>query len=300
MVSSERDPVKDSTSAKAEHKDSSQDIHHDNEGQLNRTSTLPSSLQRASTTPDLSAASSTANSPKSSREPSPVRPQFKTAASANSRLTRSRKNSHEPSPNRGSTTNNPHIPTVPSAAAIQRALSVAGTPQLQPSGTQDIKGDTNKQHQRPAKGSNLTPQANGIPPRLKSPPPPISASKVALAPQKRFESAPTNPSIVLERATSTIRSSTEPGTDGGKDTISSGMRTPVRGISAAGPTLETVQESSLPATPAIGTGRSQHVKQSLVRKFLSICYPFLSVSRASRHVLAVSALDARLSARCMT
>lgn len=35
----------------------------------------------------------------------------------------------------------------------------------------------------------------------------------------------------------------------------SGMRTPVRGISGNGPALETVQESSLPVTPAIATGR---------------------------------------------
>ncbi len=35
------------------------------------------------------------------------------------------------------------------------------------------------------------------------------------------------------------------------------MRTPSRGITASGSTLETVQESSLPATPAIGTGLAQ-------------------------------------------
>ena len=251
----------DLTSAEAENKDSGRNSRNDNQGQLNRTSTLPGSLQRASTTPDLSAASSTTNSPESSREPSPVRPQAKTAVSANSRLTRSRKNSQDFSPNRGPSTSNSHIPTVLSAAAIQRALSVAGTPQLQLSGTQDIRGDTNKQQQKPAKGSNLAAQASGILPPPKSPPPPVSASKASLAPQKRFESAPTTPSIVLERATPTLKSSTELGTDGDKDTIPSGMRTPVRGISAAGPTLETVQESSLPATPAIGTGRSQHGKQ---------------------------------------
>lgn len=251
----------DAMSAEAENMDSDKTNHDDTEGQLKQISAFPGSLQRASTTPDLSAASSTTNSPKSSREPSPVRPQPKTAISANSRLTRSRKNSQDFSPNRGPSTANSHIPTVPSAAAIQRALSVAGTPQLQPSGIQEAKGDTNKQQQKPAKGSNLTAQSSGIPPRLKSPPPPIVASKASLPPQKRFESTPTTPSIVLERATLTTKSSIELGADGDKDMVSFGMRTPVRGTSAAGPTLETVLESSLPATPAIGTGRSQHGKQ---------------------------------------
>lgn len=262
-TSAERDPFMDFASAEAETKDSRQNSHNDDEGQLKQPSRLPGSLQRASTTPDLSAASSTTSSPKSSRQPSPVRPQPKTAISANSRLTRSRKNSQDFSPNRGPSTANSHFSTVPSAAAIQRALSVAGTPQLQPSGTQDAKGDTNKQQQpKLAKASSLTAQASGIPPRLKSPPPPISASKASLAPQKTFESAPTTPSIVLERTTALTKASTELVADGDKDTRSSGMRTPVRGISAAGPTLETVQESSLPATPALGTGRSQHGKQS--------------------------------------
>lgn len=36
------------------------------------------------------------------------------------------------------------------------------------------------------------------------------------------------------------------------------MRTPVRGPSVSGPTLETVQESSDPATPAIGATKIHH------------------------------------------
>ena len=264
MASSEAKPVMGSSRAEVENKHSSQDSHNDNEGEpqdSRQTSTLPGPLKRASTTPDLSAASSTTTSPKHSREASPIRPQLKPAASANSRTTRSRKNSQDFSPNRGPGIASSHFPTVPSAAAIQRALSVAGTPQLQPSGNQDSKGEAHKL-QRPGKAPNTIPQTSSIPPRLKSPPPPVNANKTSSVSQRQLESAPATPSIVLERATPISRSSVELDPDGDKDTVPSGMRTPVRGISGAGPTLETVQESSLPTTPAIATGRSQHGKQS--------------------------------------
>ena len=61
---------------------------------------------------------------------------------------------------------------------------------------------------------------------------------------------------MLERATPTATSIIQ--TDGVDDGVvdRAGMRTPNKGLSASGSTLETVQESSLPATPAIGTGWS--------------------------------------------
>lgn len=216
--------------------------------------TLPSSLKRASTTPDLSAASSTTTSPKTSREASPVRPQLKPTVSANSRLTRSRKNSTDFSPNRGPGSAGSHIPTVPSAAAIQRALSVAGTPQLQAPASHDIKGDAPKV-QKASQRTTPSAQSGANIPRVRSPPPPLNANKASLAIPKKAESAPTTPSIILERATPTSRSSADLDAES-KESISSGMRTPVRGTSGNGPALETVQESSLPATPAIGTGRT--------------------------------------------
>ena len=217
---------------------------------------FPSSLKRASTTPDLSAASSTTTSPKTSREPSPVRLQLKSAVSANSRMARSRKNSTDFSPNRGPGTAGSHIPTVPSAAAIQRALSVAGIPQLQSSVNQDIKGDPQKV-QKPGSRPATNAQSGGNIPRVRSPPPPVNASKAALAIPKKADSAPATPSIVLERATPSARSSVDSDAES-KESGPSGMRTPARGTSGSGPTLETVQESSLPATPAIGTVRSQN------------------------------------------
>ena len=222
--------------------------------------TFPTSLKRASTTPDLSAISSSTTSPKSSREASPTRMQPKSAApavSANSRMTRSRKNSTDFSPSRGPGTTGSHIPSIPSAAAIQRALSVAGTPQLQASVSQDIKGDAQKT-QKPVARATATAQSGGNVPRVKSPPPPpLNASKTALAIPKKADSAPTTPSIVLERAIPAAKSSVDSDTES-KENGPSGMRTPVRGSSGSGPALETVQESSLPATPVISTGRSQH------------------------------------------
>ena len=54
----------------------------------------------------------------------------------------------------------------------------------------------------------------------------------------------------------------EPGTDGEDTVIRAGMRTPVRGTSGGGPTLGTVQESSLATTPVIGAGRAQQYRRS--------------------------------------
>ena len=130
---------------------------------------------------------------------------------------------------------------------------MAGTPQLQASVSQDIKGDASKP-QRPGKGLSGLVQQSGNPPRVKSPPPAVSAGKASNLPQRKAESAPTTPSIVLERATPSSRSSVDPQGEGDKDLVPSGMRTPARGISGSLPPLETVQESSLPSTPASGRG----------------------------------------------
>lgn len=137
--------------------------------------------------------------------------------------------------------------------SLERALSVAGIPQLQSSVSQDNKGDAPKS-QRPGKGLSGLVQTPSNPPRVKSPPPPVSASKALNLPQRKAESAPTTPSIVVERTTPSLRSSTDAQNEGEKDVTSSGMRTPARGISGTGPTLETVQENSLPSTLAVGLG----------------------------------------------
>lgn len=223
-----------------------------------RQSAVPSSPrlpQRASTFPNLSSTSSTTTSPKPSREASPIRPPFKSGSGAASRGSRSRKNSQDLSPNRAPSSN---IPAVPSAAAIQRALSAAGSPQLQSPVNSEFSLDATRL-QKPGKGiGGGSSQLGSHFPRVKSPPPPASSNKASSYSSRRPDQAPFTPSIVVERSSPV--SGTIAGIDDAEEGIlvPSGMRTPVRGSSASGPTLETVQESSDPATPAIGATRIHH------------------------------------------
>ena len=128
---------------------------------------------------------------------------------------------------------------------------MTGAPQLQSSISQDSRGDASKT-QRQGKGLTGLNQPSGNPLRAKSPPPLTSAGKTFTVPPRKAESAPATPNIVLERATPTNKCSLETQAEEEDDPLPSGMRTPARGIS--GPTLETVLESSLPFTPAIGRG----------------------------------------------
>ena len=206
-------------------------------------------LKRASTTPILPTSTSVPSSPKPSRETSPIRPPLKPGAA---RMSRSRKNSQDLSPHRTQSTSGVNIPTVPSAAAIQRALSVTGTPQLPSPATPDFSVGL----QKASKGPNSAATIGSAPPRIKSPPPSASAVRTTMLSPRRNDSAlPLTPSIVVERATPSSISSVEGSLEEEDSIKRSNMRTPVRGISGV---LETVQESSLPATPAIGTGAPQN------------------------------------------
>lgn len=122
MASSTGTSLGDVDSTEHTHSAASDDTAGTNQPQPN-SSASPRPLKRASTTPILSATSSTASSPKPSREVSPVRPQLRPAISANSRTTRSRKNSQDFSPSRAPSTGPSNITTVPSAAAIRMHLS---------------------------------------------------------------------------------------------------------------------------------------------------------------------------------
>ncbi|CAF9936799.1 hypothetical protein IMSHALPRED_010904 [Imshaugia aleurites] len=219
-------------------------------------------LTRASTTSQLSATSSATTSPIPSREGSPVRPSIKLATSTGSRVpNRSRKNSQDSSPIRVPSAN---IPTVPSAAAIQRALSATGTPHLPPSAAADFALDAPRP-QRTNKGSaggSQHPGSSG--PRVKSPPPSASSGTNSpfLATRKidQSQSTPTTPSIVVERPTRSFTFGSESDIPEDDHPMKSETRTPVRGISGSGPALETVQESSLPDTPGIGS-RVAHISK---------------------------------------
>ena len=71
-----------------------------------------------------------------------------------------------------------------------------------------------------------------------------------------MERAASTPSITLERSSPSATARAEGIDEGDEDNLApAGMRTPHRGISGTGATLETVQESSLPGTPAISVGR---------------------------------------------
>ena len=225
----------------------------------NQSSSAPN-LKRALTTPLLSTPTSATSSPKPSREGSPIRLQHRPGGSSGTRsATRSRKNSQDLSPVRGPSAPASSIPTVPSAAAIQRALSAAGTPSLPPSSQQDASADIPRPQRAtkhpPANSSQSAPRT----PRLSSPPPAASSgsSKSVLTAARKIEhsqTTPATPSIVLERPTRKSTSAAD--SDAGEEETvpRSGMRTPIRGASGSGAPLETVQESSLPATPAAGTG----------------------------------------------
>ena len=212
-------------------------------------------------------ASPSPNSPLSSRDASPARPpqlhqqQQRPAAKANPRpALGSRKSSTDVSPSRASTlagsTN-----TTPSAAALQRALSTASIPQPSaPSAPADpIKAP------RPIKPSSGPNSGDSTPhwpisPRLRSPPPPGAdggrsgsrsrASSIRNQVKKQSDPQST-PAIVVQSSSpasvSRIPIRDEPSSDPEEPVLS--MKAPSRGASGAAPKLETVQESSLPATP---------------------------------------------------
>lgn len=201
---------------------------------------------------------STTNSTKPSRETSPLRPPSKPGISSTAQAPRSRKNSQDFSPNRAPSGPGPNIPSVPSAAAVQRALSAFGTPQLPNPAALEPSVET----PRPQKARRSGPGENTphwpASPRLKSPPPLATSTRpLVFSPRKSDQEALT-PSIFVERPTPSSMSLTESSAittdiESEDTTPHSGMRTPARGVSGTGSILETVQESSLPATPAIGT-----------------------------------------------
>ncbi|KAH7081266.1 vacuolar segregation subunit 7-domain-containing protein [Paraphoma chrysanthemicola] len=200
-------------------------------------------------------------SPLSSRDASPARPLQRTTAPPGTTAARSgipsRKNSADASPNRGPSLAGSS--NSPSAAAIQRALSSTSIPQLQPSSSTDaIKAP------RPTKGASGPSSGDNTPhwpisPRLRSPPPPGSDGRSSsrsransLRNQIRKPEAQSTPAIVVQSSSPASQSripvrEEAPTSDPDEPPLS--MKGPSRGASGVAPKLETVQESSLPATP---------------------------------------------------
>ncbi|KAI9787532.1 MAG: hypothetical protein M1839_000062 [Geoglossum umbratile] len=199
---------------------------------------------------------SPANSTKTSREPSPIRPPLKPGTT---RGPRSQKNSREGSPNPSASSS-----TQPSASTVQRLSITANTPSLVPT----VLSETVIKAPRPQRPGGGMPADSALrwptSPRLRSPPPKEPSGRSALlSPRKQsIDQSAFPPSIVLQSSSPAPRSgSTTPtpqskanatDTDSEDQNPPSGIRTPARGVSGSGSTLETVQESSLPATPAIG------------------------------------------------
>ncbi len=224
-----------------------------------------SSTTKRSMTPASSANTSAANSPKPSREPSPTRPPLRPGASSSSKGLTSRKNSQDVvSPSRRPSVSSIGGSTIPSAAAVQRALSIANTPQLQPT----VISEPSARTPRSQLSAGGTPGDNTphwpASPRLKSPPN-ANPTRQSFSTPRNQEPGAQPPSIHVHRpiaVTSTRQAENRASATGGmpEDQVApTSIQKPSRGASAAGPTLETVQESSLPATPAITSAPSSQV-----------------------------------------
>ncbi|KAF2746797.1 hypothetical protein M011DRAFT_403600 [Sporormia fimetaria CBS 119925] len=198
------------------------------------------------------------NSPMSSRDTSPSRQSHRqqgTAAPLPKSSLRSRKSSNEASPTRGPSLTSTGA-TVPSAAAIQRALSSASLPQLPPALSQDPSRAS-----RTLKGASGTGSGDNSPhwpvsPRLKSPPPTETRSRSrrnSLRASYQKPEVPAPPSITVQ-SSSPVPSSRLPVQDeesvADVDELLMHTKGPLRGGSGLVPKLETVQEASLPTTPA--------------------------------------------------
>ncbi|KAL8754697.1 MAG: hypothetical protein Q9184_005030, partial [Pyrenodesmia sp. 2 TL-2023] len=224
------------------------------------SSATPRIIKRASTTSLVSTISS-ANSPKASRETSPVRPPLRSGVSANSSHPRSRQNSTDLSPNRGPHLPGPIVPAVPSAAAIQRALSVAGAHQLQPQPSPHPDPTTDPVKPQKAVKTALA-NSNHSSPKLSrvSSPPPLAPNKGSSASSKKQDqpqTAPITPSIVVDRAKRGPGSTADTEVPSLDAPASASVRIPSRGASGSQPALETVQENSLPSTLAADVSAGQ-------------------------------------------
>ena len=191
---------------------------------------------------------SAANSPWSSRDSSPAgRPARPQAGGPSNRSMSSRKSSQDASPVRSS-----QIPTstIPSAAAIQRALSAAAVPQLQPaSGSEQPSRKTRTQ--RSNTGNEGTLQWP-VSPRLKSPPPSTDPRRSSA---RKQEGAAAAPNIVVQPSTPASSNEDVSGVAESlaKEAASRAAASAAKAQSRSGnslPKLETVQEASLPTASA--------------------------------------------------
>jgi hypothetical protein len=213
----------------------------------------PSALQQQQGTNSHSPGpSSRIQSPISSRDSSPAGPfmnrnnnfsSASTTASTASRGMRSRKNSHEVSPQRSQPSGSSGAPSSaapPTAAALQKALSSATIPELQPS----TASDSSRLPRATKNGIAKDVPSWPVSPRLKSPPPSSNSrrSSAARPQQRRGESGAASsssaaPDIVVQAPANLPDESSETEGQAVKHTARTG-----NAIS----TLETVQETNTP------------------------------------------------------
>ncbi|KAI9893256.1 MAG: hypothetical protein M1814_000384 [Vezdaea aestivalis] len=203
--------------------------------------------------PQLSATSA-GPSPKPSRESSPARPRTRSLSS--SKASSPRRGSQDVSPGRqipklgGEGSNQPNV---------ARKLSATSTPAL----TAPSSSSTTQQGTRPRQLAKEVLDEGGrhwpASPRLKSPPPSASGTSSVGSKAQETLSTSSAPNIVIQSSTPTDALSPLPTPPPAavsdidseeKQLLASGMRTPIRGGSGIPSTLETVQEGSLPSTPA--------------------------------------------------
>ncbi|KAI9675599.1 MAG: hypothetical protein M1817_000965 [Caeruleum heppii] len=200
------------------------------------------------------------SSPKVSRESSPIRPQLKTTTSAK---LRSRNNSVDHSPSRTSSVSGiaSTQPSVPSAAAVQRALSTQSNPSLLPTvvaepSTKPIKSAQLPSHDASSANSPHWPTS----PRMKTTQPASVPARISTLANRKPEPAPGTPNIVVQRpgpsASATnlnnkpASESVTPELDMDDQTSPLTMRTPARGVSGPSTKLETVEEGDPPTSEA--------------------------------------------------
>ncbi|RMZ83511.1 hypothetical protein DV737_g1620, partial [Chaetothyriales sp. CBS 132003] len=162
-------------------------------------------------------------------------------------LSRSRRNSQEFSPTRNTALSS-NLATVPSAAAVQRALSAQRA--IIPPSSVDVMLEGSRQD-RPPPRAGLNPPAWPPSPRVKSPPPPTVGTRNAAARRATAAAAAENPSVPKPA---------ENGQPMAHSTTS--LRIPAR--AATNTTLETVTEShdqlSDPSPASISLAQSQELE----------------------------------------
>lgn len=142
--------------------------------------------------PPVLAPTAEPESSKPSRESSPSRPNARALdGSKIPHTSRSRKNSQDLSPNRAISTNLSSQPSVPSAAAVQRALSAANKTQQSPN-IDGVFEAPRAEQLYSSRSSEVTPQWPRSP-RITSPPPPVSVRN--LHRKSDSETVPSNTSI---------------------------------------------------------------------------------------------------------